>query len=486
MVEKLHIWRKYRPEQPSDEVDAVHELTRFGGFDEQQARAIARVLDDRSQFQKNDYREAFLTIERWADRNIGDLVALPFIVVADDGSGDFTSIKDAIEATTDSPSSDVGGRFIWVKPHSTGGAYVDTGAGAVACGGRNVYVFGPSGDWGSGAVGHQAWQVEGLSWGAFGLATFEGLNIQLFSGASSRLLSGSDGRARFINCDVQSGGGSTAVVASSSAIRSAFEYCNIGLPVFRGATTWSSVLVFDHCIGGVNFSPSGGAVTITGDANIFCYASDLTWRDWAITGGSGNINGNLVFDTCTLNSGTGGSTLTVADIHKVSISNMRDNYLGNSSANTGTWTFSSASTVDRAPSINLSNNSLRYISLVFSASAGNQQSNLVVRVSGIYRTLRTGASFTVADVVLGSGQTATVLTYVTVDNACQNCNIKAAVNGLNSGATVAGSIAYNLAGSGHILTLSGFATCPTASTPVPGVGPPTTEINGTHILTITN
>jgi hypothetical protein len=154
--EKLHIWRKYRPEQPSDTVDTVHELTRFGGFSEAQAQSIARVLDDRAQFQKNDYREAFLTIERWADRNFPIDINVPFIVVANDGSpADFTSIKDAIDSVA------AGGQgYIWVK--DTGTTYSD--AGPVAFGTKDITIFGA----GSGDVYQGGnlvrWDVSGATW----------------------------------------------------------------------------------------------------------------------------------------------------------------------------------------------------------------------------------------------------------------------------------------------------------------------------------
>lgn len=99
------------------------------GLDYDTASAIGGVLDEMLRAQNEYERQNYLEIERWADRNHGG-GAIAFVTIASDGSGDFTSIKTAIEAQPGYGSStdqDNALSLLYVKP----GVYNDAGLGVV-------------------------------------------------------------------------------------------------------------------------------------------------------------------------------------------------------------------------------------------------------------------------------------------------------------------------------------------------------------------
>lgn len=97
---------------------------------------------------------------------------LPFIVVADDGTGDYDSIKDAIEACPAATGTAAGPTTIWVKPSTS--VYDDTGAGRVTVptNASIILMSGPSGPQGAGHMmyndpdtmdGIQRWNFDGFT-----------------------------------------------------------------------------------------------------------------------------------------------------------------------------------------------------------------------------------------------------------------------------------------------------------------------------------
>lgn len=123
------------------------------------------------------------------DRNLEDAIEhLPdssstFVVVADDGTGDFTSIKEAIEAQPLAVSNEAASA-IWVKP----GTYDDNGLGAVDLSTRRVYVFTPpSADNLSSRL--QRWTFDGFT-NASGTALVTMVGFALATGATEDWLQG--------------------------------------------------------------------------------------------------------------------------------------------------------------------------------------------------------------------------------------------------------------------------------------------------------
>lgn len=117
-------------------------------------------------------------LEYWMDRDraledfLSGSTGFPFLVVATDGTGDFTSIKDAIESVDASTGTTAGPTTIWVKPSTTG--YDDTGEGRVTPpdNASIILMSGPSGPHGAGHMmyndpdtmdGIQLWEFDGFT-----------------------------------------------------------------------------------------------------------------------------------------------------------------------------------------------------------------------------------------------------------------------------------------------------------------------------------
>jgi hypothetical protein len=138
----------------------------------------------------------------WMDRDraIEDWISDPsfdlFVTVASDGTGDYTSIKDAIEGVSVTTGVTTSGNVtIWVKPSATD--YTDSGRGRVAlrdglrvtvtCGlqpeGRTTGLFGS-------VLGQQGWIFDGFSVASSGFS-FVGFSNFHLQGPDSTWFSGS-------------------------------------------------------------------------------------------------------------------------------------------------------------------------------------------------------------------------------------------------------------------------------------------------------
>jgi Pectinesterase. len=113
-----------------------------------------------------------------------------FVVVASDGSGNYTSIKAAIEAQDTGTSIC---HLIYVK----GGNYTDLGAGAVDVSNRNIWLLGAGVNIVPGQSSGVNWSLDGLTaTGTAGVVSAEGINFKL-DPARTPLFQGSIGTCSF-------------------------------------------------------------------------------------------------------------------------------------------------------------------------------------------------------------------------------------------------------------------------------------------------
>lgn len=433
------------------------------------------TMDDTDKL-REELRQNWLEIERWPVMGAADPTGLPFIVVADDGTGDFTSIKEAIEATTDTLTN-TGGRFIWVKP----GTYDDSGDGIVDLTGRNVQVFAPTAGL-SFYVGStqavQAWKMDGFTCSsARGFVHCEGLQIQL-AGTGSRLLNGATNETSclFLRCIIESDGTSQAVVASGTFASGIFTDCNLTtLAVFRGATSFGSQLRFFNCVGTV-FSAAGGAATVTGNPTIRVIGGNVNWAaGLTMNGTSSTATGQFVLEHAQFV----GGDLTLDDIGTVEI---HDCYTRGTTTSLTTWSFTTNVGTTNRPNFHLASNDLRDVSLKFVDGTGSPPfDHAAVFVSGSYRQILCEISYAEVDVFLDAAGYTGALIFVADAAGSVASNFRVALRGGGNAANQA----WVLAGADHIVSLTGYANAPTASSPAPAA-PPSVAVNGTHVFTVTN
>lgn len=262
---------------------------------------------------------------------------LPFIVVADDGTGDYTSIKTAIEAQDATPSGD-GPSFIFVKP----GTYADTGSITLTAGTNIVVIAGAPltprpvfhTDY-SPPYTLQEWEAPAFTCPSSGTAeiSFVGLNITLSGTVWFATNSTGTVVARFHTCELAGTGVSVPLYTSGAGFtdpntRQIFmTNCLVrdSVPLF--VTANASPLY--HIVGSHIFSLCGSsAVTVSGYGPTWITDSKLIMSDSLTLNPGTDVASGLWHLRFSDNVWVTGSTLTLAVGNDLVFSNNSDHYRG--------------------------------------------------------------------------------------------------------------------------------------------------------------
>lgn len=289
--------------------------------------------------------QQFLEVERWAGRFLDTLSTL-YIVVASDGSGDFTSIKDACDSVAANTSA-----YIYVKQ----GTYSDLGRGTIDISDKCIKIMAIRQGTGLNSTLYQAISVDSFTGTSGTFLRLEGFVLNT-ANTSTRVMIG-NGKLNLDSVYVLTG----LVVAGGGvwATNSIFNYglasgtdTSIGtlytlncFITFNSSTTSSDMI----CLGGYLSKGNGGAI-------INC--TDLVWSGCGSldNGQSGTVTINAIGSSASdgaativgcewvaqnansVNSGFAGFALTV---NSPKIALVGNSFCNTLSANTATGTLAS-------------------------------------------------------------------------------------------------------------------------------------------------
>ena len=360
----------------------------------------------------------------------------PFVVVADDGSGDYTSIKVAIEteSTRRYNNSQVAGGVVWiyVKPRTDGSYYYDdSGDGTVTiAGGCAVHVVGPNTQWVdynsfSGATGCY-WDFDGLNMSALNSnITIENLNLD-HSGTYGLIEStASIAGVTLRNCYV---GGFVALAAKSGSIDwLRIDHCLVDTTpiVDTGYTEVNHVYVNDSVIGSVS-GPNN--VTLNAQSEWYFYDSWVLICDGQIThpgNGTSSTTGVWAMSGCAIQAPSTAQPLVLTDLNLVSFVGCWSDDL--SGYQTVTVNNNKASTSETRFTRVHYNSNCRLLDLNLN---GDIQTNGAVQ--GHLRKLSIAANGIVANVFLGGDISNSTALTVTGDNNVITATMRALASATNT------------------------------------------------------
>lgn len=408
----------------------------------------------------------FLTLGQAIDNATG-----PFIVVADDGTGDFTSIKTAIETCSASvtPGSGNAAFNIYVKPPVLGTWYSDVGLGQVNMGSTDatvdIHLFGPNiGSngipailTGSSVAQGVHWKCDGLKWDSsdgffLGSIIIEALIASLvvenlymtFGNGAGGLVQTNSGtnqlRIWLKNCYVD--GYVVANVACPT--RLTLEDTTCTLAIFAGTSVLSCPLAVRRCLLGAGWIV-GSAVMNVGGSTYWVLTDNIVRGQVSTTlrGNGGSQNGSLLFarNECVFS-----GVITIDHPDTGATYNVSDNYGNGDSGGGGGWVFIGGGD---GPQITFADNSAGWTLHIgnagLTASSG-------VRISGLYGDVICDADNALIDIVVGmanaAGHTGLTLTG-------RNC---VALVGIERPG--AGCVGVNVSGNDNIIS-GGFLAVPT-------------------------
>lgn len=381
------------------------------------------------------------------------LTSGPWIIVAADGTGDYTSIKTAIEATSSSATTPT---TIFVKP----GDYTDTSS--VAVGGRNVHILADSPS-PYASTAQTTWAFQGFTYASTATVTLEGLKIsQNGSGndfaqpsASARL----DLTCRSVRFN-QWTTGSASFAPTSATGAGTWAFIDSVLPRWRAGTATISITV--RALRSTFATTASTTLTCTGAQRYVDCEIEATGANaaWLIT------HDIMQIESCTFTSGVGSADpqITHRPTAAVATKSARSIFVGNAShsINGGTFTLdlSGTSMGGGTPSIQqgvIGDNSLpAWVITTIGAALPANLLGCIVYISGCYSKLIIGTPGTKADVQL-QGLAVPALTITT-----DKCHVAVAGQGF---ATATGK-GYALTGNTNIVDFAGSSTYPVASTDV--------------------
>ena len=380
-----------------------------------------------------------------------DSVPTIYTVVADDGSGDYTSIKAAIEDLT----SASGSYAIYVKPPTLATTYDDTGAGSVTLGGSAgldgltvaVHLFGPhlgkngrivgtSGvyygiEWGFDGITGNSGDGSGQSW-----LTIDNLVLAPTASPSSNdviyFLNNASLHLTLRNCAVK--GGLVKSTSGSDPDYVYLESCSFSKELWNRTTAGCPFIARD------------------------CFFN----TGWIIASATWYLGTHFVFDDCLIK---GQVSTTVRSDNSGGGFMWKFNHTEIDVSATTTWTFNNSGTEDHyvmsgcqrasnttgvltlsfagsghGPHIDLTGNVLPYTDVTIANSA----QDVGVNITGLYRKLTLkGHGATVDAVLYGRGSSS--ITLLTLNSGAVGCTINvAAVPGTSTtGYSVASGANYN-------------------------------------------
>lgn len=238
-----------------------------------------------------------------------------FVTVADDGTGDYDSIKEAVEATSQPGTNDEAGTYIWVKPSVD--PYSDNGAGQVDVSNRRVIIFATHPARVTILGRAQAWQMDGfVTTTGNGYVEVHGITLTL--SGSEDLLNGASGNLEVILYRSSVSGG-RGVCGSHLQTRLTIIECEVDTPIFAAGTAAAAGITFYSKDSGFLLRGTSSPPTLTAVDAIQVFGGSMVATGSALTLTNGNGGGNYQFVGVLLLGGVGnGSVVATCDSFVVS------------------------------------------------------------------------------------------------------------------------------------------------------------------------
>ncbi len=263
-----------------------------------------------------------------------------FLVVADDGSGDYVSVKDAVDAVVANATSAVTAA-IYVKPPVLTPYYIDTGRGVISTrydSGTSLHIFGPNlgdnGNKGLGASGGVVWEFDGFTQSAGDGSSNDSIVLQnLTIVAPAILIAGSGGNRMHLSLVNSLLYGAITDYGYNENAQLVLDSSDVQQPIFR--TSLTVTLWARNCTLHKGWMDSGQTLTIDRG---FVVEESTVEEQVDTTIAHGIQNGDMHFARNTWVRAGGDSALTVNPnaVASYSWSDNQDHNLG-SGRNTTTW-----------------------------------------------------------------------------------------------------------------------------------------------------
>lgn len=367
-------------------------------------------------------QENYLEIERALTRTIGGLKGAPFYIVASDGSGDYTSIKTAIDALpTNSNANDISG-VIWVKWSAS---TYDDGASTVDISGKQVVLIGErqTAEMGLNTVisplTSPKWTSGGLTGASTGYIYVESITFNATNASVS-------GFVRWWAKECSFG----SLTNQASLNNSQFERCRFSTAVLNTTACTVNALTMKNCDLAAGWMIASGATTVS---TLFSIRDSKITNQVSTTingqNGAGSTQFEFIGNQIDTNSN---STWTFA------LSSNEDHYTISNNArvtnNTAILTITMGGS-GHGPHVVLASNNMPYTKLAFTYSASDAE----IYVSGIYTAISSSAKGMHVNVILTPlGQSS--ITLLTLTSGAVGGIYS--INAINAGTTITG---YSLA-----------------------------------------
>lgn len=403
---------------------------------------VSGILNDRAVFELRRNFEALAEVTS----------ASPFVVVASDGTGDYTSIKTAIEAQAQTGNtSGTSAAVIWVKP----GTYNDGSTTTVDITSRNIVLIGGFGGHRPSLTGYpeQQWTMGGfrITGAVNGQIIIYG--IRMVTTIATFLDGSTTGSSFLFGLFTSEISGATAVFGATCTLNVWGRDSSFGT-LFANTAVRVQQLDLDRCTFGF-----GTGITLSSALAPSYRLRNSTLTSAATFGITTTSSGDGEFMMLNCRFPTAAFALTLTGIGQVVIVGCDQD---ESTSNNSTLTITGTGTNANRTVALVDSNTLALTNLVLT---GNLPTHLNGHVSGIYRTLTIGAHSVSADVTL---RATAAVTYLTINNNADWCNVK-----MTMAQPIAGSQAWAINDGLHIISAAGYsqANITVASAPAPPAAP---------------
>lgn len=387
---------------------------------------------------------------------LGETVtSVPFVTVASDGSGDYTSIKTAIEAQAQvGVTAGTAPIVIWVKR----GTYNDTSSATVDITNRNVVVIAGMGAGMPRQTGYplQQWTIGGfrVTGAVSGQVVLYGLRMVTTTTFIDGTSTASTPFVGLYGCEISQTG---AVTICGNTCSPSVWGSDSDLVGTLHSTAPRLTLALDRCTidlgSGVTassaFSPS---IRLTN-----CYITRAASYSYTCsTAGTGDY----ILRGCGMPTGSSFS-ITITGVGQVEVIDCdQDESVGSAS----TLTISGQGTNASRTNAILAGNTLAFTNLTVTGAAST---NGDAYIDGVYRTLTIGLDNTQANVKLRA-TAAVAAGYLVINNTAVGCQVN-----LNIHAQTTGSQAWTVNDNKHVISCSNYsqANLTVASVPAPPAVP---------------
>lgn len=199
-----------------------------------------------------------------------------FVVVAADGSGDYLSIKEAIDAQAVISISRQGATIIYVKPSNV--EYDDSGDGRIEMGGKRIVVL--SGMATQSDTPAQSWKFDGfMDTTNIGYLSIEGLHLNTTSSIDVFSTGGASLYVTLIRCS----GTWRTLVGTTITLRIWMRECQFVNPILNGNSGATVLQVLDVLNSGILFVGTTAPPSQTNFSLCRFTGSDVGWSNQNVT-----------------------------------------------------------------------------------------------------------------------------------------------------------------------------------------------------------